>query len=64
MKQISGFKMDGTLDKLIDEFKEMVMDIMSLRLVERLGYAESAQFMERLEEGGNHLPSFLLKVRK
>ena len=28
------------------------MDIRSLRLMERLEYAISAQFMERLEEGG------------
>ena len=52
MKKISGFKMDGTVDKLIDEFEEMVMDIRSLGLVEQLEYAVSAQFVERLEEGG------------
>ena len=52
MRKISGFKMDGTVDKLIDEFEEMIMDVRSLRLVDRLGYALSAQFVERLEEGG------------
>ena len=37
---------------MIDNFEEMMMDVKSLRLVERLEYALSAQFVERLEEGG------------
>ena len=36
MKRISGFKMDGTVDRLIDDFEEMIMDVRSLRLVDRL----------------------------
>ena len=34
MRKISGFKMDGTVDKMIDEFEEMIMDVRSLRLVD------------------------------
>ena len=52
MKKISGFRADGKVDLLIDNFEEMMMEVKNLRLVERLEYALSAQFVERLEEGG------------
>ena len=52
MKKISGFQTDGKVDLLIDNFEEMMMEVKNLRLVERLEYALSAQFVERLEEGG------------
>ena len=52
MKRISGFKMAGSVDQLIDDFEEMMMEVKSLRLVDRLEYALSAQFVERLKEGG------------
>ena len=52
MKKISGFRTDGKVDLLIDNFEEMMMEVKNLRLVERLEYALSAQFVERLEEGG------------
>ena len=37
---------------LINRFEEMVTEIESVRLVDRLKYALSAQFVDRLEESG------------
>ena len=40
------------MDLLIDRFEEMVTEIDAVRLVDRLRYALSAQFVDRLEESG------------
>ena len=52
MKKISGFRTDDKVDVLIDRFEEMVTETETVRLAERLRYALSSQFIERLEEGG------------
>ena len=52
MKKICGFWTDDKVDALIDRFEEMVTDTETLRLAERLRYALSSQFINRLEEGG------------
>ena len=49
MRKISGFQMADKVDVLIDRFKEVVTDMETLRLAERLKYALSLQFIERLE---------------
>ena len=55
MKLISGIKMDETVDKSIDKFEEMVTEIDAVRLVDRLKYALSAQFVDRIEESEKKL---------
>ena len=52
MKKISGFWTDDKVDVLIDRFEEMVTETETLRLAERLRYALSSQFIDRLEDGG------------
>ena len=52
MKKISGFKTEEKVDTLIDRLKEGVTEIEAVRLVDRLKYALSAQFVDRLEESG------------
>ena len=48
MREISGFNMNESMEKLIDRFEEMMLEVRSLRLAERLEYALGAQFVERL----------------
>ena len=52
MKWICGFRTDNKVDVLIDDFEEMVTETRTLRLNERLEYALSSQFIDRLEKGG------------
>ena len=52
MKKISEFKTNDKVDNLIDNFDEMLIEIKTLDLARRLEYAVSAQFVDRLEEGG------------
>ena len=52
MKWICGFRTDDKVDVLIDDFEEMVTETRTLRLNERLEYALSSQFIDRLEKGG------------
>merc|ERR1712030_146547 len=52
MKKISEFKTDDKVDNLIDNFDEMLIEFKNLDLAGRLEYAVSAQFVDRLEEGG------------
>merc|ERR1712030_48163 len=52
MKKICGFKMSEKVDTLIDNFDEMLIEMTNLRLADRLQYAVSAQFVDRLEENG------------
>merc|ERR1712055_1001896 len=53
---ILGFnisKMNGTVDSLIDDFDEMILEMASLEMLNpRMEYAVSSQFVERLEESG------------
>ena len=52
MKWICRFRTDNKVDILIDDFEEMVTETRTLRLNERLEYALSSQFIDRLEKGG------------
>merc|ERR1712055_789753 len=53
MKKISVSKISGTVDSLIDDFDEMILEMASLEMsTPRMEYAVSAQFVERLEESG------------
>ena len=52
MKKISGFRIEDNVDVLIDRFEEMVTETETLKLAERLKYALSLQFIERLEDSG------------
>ncbi len=48
MKKICGFQTDKKVDILLDDFEEMVTEVESVRLADRLRYALSLQFIERL----------------
>ena len=52
MRKISNFKVEGTVEILIDKFEEMITKTERLRLAENLKYALSLQFLERLETNG------------
>jgi len=52
MKKISGFQTDNKVDVLINRFEEMVTETETLGLAERLRYALSSQFIDRLEDSG------------
>merc|ERR1712030_54609 len=52
MKKICSSKMSEKVDTLIDNFDEMLIEVTNLKLAERLEYAVSAQFVDRLEENG------------
>ena len=52
MKKISSFSIDDKVDVLIDRFDEMVTETKNLTLAERLNYALSLQFVDRLDTGG------------
>merc|ERR1712148_127139 len=53
MKKICIFKMSGSVDSLIDDFEEMLLEMSSLDMTTpRMEYAVSAQFVERLAESG------------
>merc|ERR1712074_14548 len=50
MKKICSSKMNEKVDTLIDNFDEMLMEMNNLKIAERLEYAVSTQFVDRLEE--------------
>merc|ERR1712030_294504 len=53
MKKICAFKMSGSVDSLIDNFEEMLLEMSSLEMITpRMEYAVSAQFVDRLAESG------------
>ena len=54
MQKISGegFKSDESVDKMIDRFEDMVLEVKKIRLAERLEYAMGLQFLERVEKSG------------
>ena len=54
MRKISGegFKSDESVDKMIDRFRDMILEMKRIRLAENLDYAIGLQFLERLEKSG------------
>ena len=50
MKKISNFKMDDSVETLIDRFEEMMTEVDKEKLAENLKYALSSQFVDRLEK--------------
>merc|ERR1712090_9699 len=53
MRKICAFKMSGSVDSLIDNFEEMLLEMTSLEMITtRMEYAVSAQFVDRLAESG------------
>ena len=52
MRKISGegFKSDESVDKMMDRFGDMIVEMQKLRLAENLEYAMGLQFLERLEK--------------
>ena len=54
MRKISGegFKSDQSVDKMMDRFGDMIVDMKKIKLAENLDYAMGLQFLERLEKSG------------
>ena len=54
MRKISGerFKSDENVDKMIDIFGDMILEMKKIKLAENLDYAMGLQFLERLEKSG------------
>ena len=52
MRKISGegFKSDESVDKMMDRFGDMIVEIEKIRLADNLNYAIGLQFLERLEK--------------
>ena len=47
-----GFKSDENVDKMIDRFGDMILEMKKIKLAENLDYAMGLQFLERLEKSG------------
>ena len=54
MKKISGkgFKSDESVDKMMDRFGDMIVEMKKINLTQNLDYAMGGQFLERLEKSG------------
>ena len=54
MHKISGegFKSDESVDRMIDRFEDIVLEVKKIKLAERLEYAMGLQFLERMEKSG------------
>ena len=54
MRKISGegFKSDESVDKMMDRFGDMMVEIEKIRLADNLNYAMGLQFLESLEKSG------------
>ena len=54
MRKISGegLKSDENVDKMIDRFGDMILEMKRIMLAENLDYAMELQFLERLEKSG------------
>merc|ERR1711984_58329 len=53
MRKICTVKMNGSVDSLIDNFEEMLLEMAKLEMsTTRMQYALSAQFVDRLAESG------------
>ena len=54
MRKISGegFKSDESVDKMMDRFRDMIVEMKKIKLAENLDYAMGLQFLERLEKSG------------
>ena len=52
MRKISGegFKSDESVDKMMDRFGDMIVEMKKIRLAENLEYAMGLQFLKRLEK--------------
>ena len=65
MRKISGdgFKAEESVDKMIDRFEDMVLEVKKVKIEERLEYALGLQFLERVEKSGkiNQLERKLLR---
>ena len=54
MRKISGegFKSDESVDKMMDRFGDMIVEMKKIKLANNLDYAMGLQFLERLEKSG------------
>ena len=65
MKKIcgEGFKMDGDIEKVLDHFEQMMVDIDEVQLEQNLKFAMGLQFVDKLEKGRkiDHVESMQLR---
>ena len=47
-----GFKSDKSVDKMMDRFGDMIVEMKKINLANNLDYAMGLQFLERLEKSG------------
>ena len=54
MRKISGegFKSDESVDKMINRFKDMIVEMKKIKFADNLDYAMGLQFLERSEKSG------------
>ena len=54
MRKVSGevFKSDESVDKMMDRFGDMIVEMKKINLANNLDYAMGLQFLERLEKSG------------
>ena len=54
MRKISGegFRSDESVDKMVDRFEDMILEMKKIKLAENLDYAMGLQFLERVEKSG------------
>merc|ERR1711867_173747 len=47
-----GFKSDESVDKMMDRFRDMIVEMKKIRLADNLEYSMVLQFLKRLEKSG------------
>ena len=54
MRKISGegFESDESVDKIMDRFRDIIVEMKKINLANNLDYAMGLQFLERLEKSG------------
>ena len=54
MRKISGegFKSDENVDRMIDRFGDIILEMKKIKLAENLYHVMGLQFLEKLEESG------------
>ena len=52
MEEISEFKIDGDVEKILDKFEKMMVENNKIKLAQSLEYAMPLHFIDRLEKSG------------
>ena len=52
MEEISEFKIEGDVEKVLDKFEKIMVDMKKLDLIKNLNFAILLQYIERLKKSG------------